>query len=869
MKNIASLILLCFLAISAKAQTITVFASAPTGSFKTGTSTASTRTDGNIITTGTSTRGYAVFNLSALPVGAVVTSATIGFNVAAYSGTGAPSDWQTRGWGGDLSTLTDPSTLFTNLGAGTILSSASYGTAAGNQTISSTGSLETFLASYAGNFVTIVFTGGGTSSYTITGQTGALATSGVHAPYLIINYTCAGVSGVSAAISPDPACNTRPFQLVGSATGATSYLWVGPNSYTSTELIPTAPIIASAATAGTYTLTAYNASGCPTIATYNVSVSPLPNPITGSTTPCSGTTTTLSSTTSGGIWSISPGLTSASISTGGVVTAGATGGIATVTYTSSTSGCYVTTDVNVRQTPNPIAGATRVCLDGTATVSDITPGGTWSISPTSRATINSLSGVVNGISAGAATVTYTGANGCTITRALTVDPYLNPVTGGVPTICPLFSTTFTNTVAGGVWSVGSPSLGTINPSTGVFTGLAAGTTMISYSNSCNTQTSSITMLVPPAPIVGSTILCEGQTTTLTCATPDGLWTSSNPGVVSAAIGIGAVTGINDGVAVVTYTQPSNNCISIANMIVNPNPTPIYGFTFNVCRNSTITLLDTTLGGTWSSNDPTIATVNSTGVVRGITASTTYITYTAPISGCFVTAAVTVNPLPSPIVGSDFIFCQGDTDTLLSATSGGQWSSNLSTVASINISSGYLSAVSGGTAIITYKLPTTGCFVTRNVLVHPKPNPSVNLNFGTMSFYSGTYYAQYQWYWNGVPIVGATSYNLAAAENGNFQVYVVDTFGCEGSSSIFSFNLAGLGNNVEQSINVYPNPTNGWINITSSEPLKAIVTSAVGRELMTIDDAQQIDMSSFASGYYFISLYNKDGVAVATRKIVKQ
>jgi hypothetical protein len=71
--------------------------------------------------------------------------------------------------------------------------------------------------------------------------------------------------------------------------------------------------------------------------------------------------------------------------------------------------------------------------------------------------------------------------------------------------------------------------------------------------------------------------------------------------------------------------------------------PITGTT-TVCGGSSTTLATATTGGTWSSANTAIATVNANGVVTGVSAGTTNIIYT---NSCGVTAsaAVTVNALP--------------------------------------------------------------------------------------------------------------------------------------------------------------------------------------------------------------------------------
>ncbi len=66
---------------------------------------------------------------------------------------------------------------------------------------------------------------------------------------------CIPPTGVTAVATPNPVCAGQTLNLSGNATGATSWIWTGPNGFTSTLQNPTIPNITSAG-AGVYTLTA-------------------------------------------------------------------------------------------------------------------------------------------------------------------------------------------------------------------------------------------------------------------------------------------------------------------------------------------------------------------------------------------------------------------------------------------------------------------------------------------------------------------------------------------------------------------------------------------------------------------------------------
>jgi hypothetical protein len=150
----------------------------------------------------------------------------------------------------------------------------------------------------------------------------------------------------------------------------------------------------------------YSANGCDITAT--VTVNPLPIAIRNNAPLCPGTSVTLSST-SGGTWASSNTVLASINSATGLMTAGASAGNPVITYTLPTT-CRVTAVATVTSTPSSIVGAASVAVGVATSYSDATPGGTWSSSNTTVATVNSA-GLVNGVSVGTANIVYT-TSGC-------------------------------------------------------------------------------------------------------------------------------------------------------------------------------------------------------------------------------------------------------------------------------------------------------------------------------------------------------------------------------------------------------------------------------------------------------------------------
>jgi len=169
-------------------------------------------------------------------------------------------------------------------------------------------------------------------------------------------------------------------------------------------------------------------------------------------------------------------------------------------------------------------------------------------------------------------------------------------------------------------------------------------------------------------IMGLTHICEIDTTTLSDSTSGGKWLSSNITVATIDSTTGFVTGLLAGNTIITYTLPTG-CRDTMLFTVGAATRPIIGLS-QVCIGSTITLTDLDTGGIWSSRDTLIATVD-TGLVNGIAAGNTIISYTLP-SGCSATKDINVAPSAGVITGPSSV-CVGSSITLMDTTSGGVWS----------------------------------------------------------------------------------------------------------------------------------------------------------------------------------------------------
>ena len=375
---------------------------------------------------------------------------------------------------------------------------------------------------------------------------------------------------------------------------------------------------------------------CVTDATLTITVNPIVTPTFNAVAPiCSGETLSALPTSSleGIMGSWTPALDN-TITT-------------TYTFTPDPGECAVSQDLTITVTPNvtptfaavnPIcAGETLTPLPTTST-NGIT--GTWAPALNNTTTT---------------TYTFTPTTGqCATNQSLTivVTPNEVPTFSTVNSICagdtlaPL-PTTSNNGIVGS-WT---PALDNNTTTTYTFT---------PNSGQCaTTQTLTITV----NPIVTPTFanvnpICEGEN-----FAP--LPTTSQNGIA------GTWSPALDNTTTTTYTFTPNagTCATTASLTIVVNNAgvidPIVGDD-SVCIGNTLSLTNATAGGTWSSVDPDVATVDSNGLVTPIAPGFTEIIYTTT-SLCTATSLdITVYLPPNPLLTDKFICVDPVTDAYLTS-----------------------------------------------------------------------------------------------------------------------------------------------------------------------------------------------------------
>jgi uncharacterized protein YjdB len=434
-----------------------------------------------------------------------------------------------------------------------------------------------------------------------------------------------------------------------------------------------------------------------------------------------------------------------------------------------------------------ITPTTTVCVGSSIYLSDVTAGGVWTSSNTNMATVDAQ-GHVFAVSAGSPVISYT-LGICAATAIVKVNAPPGPIFGPSSEVCQsggLLS--LGDPIAGGTWSSSATAQATVDPVSGVVTAVAPGVTNINYfTGACPTVTYSVTVDPLPSVITGVNAVCENATIFLSDVTANGTWSSSNTNLATVDPNTGKVSGVSAASVTISYILPTG-CFVTKAITVNPAPSVILG-SAAVCEGSTIRLSDATAGGTWSSANSSRAAIGSlTGIVTGNTAGSVNISYSVPVTQCFAILPLTVAPVPTAITGNNSV-CKGAQGYLSDAVGGGDWSSQTTTVATIDPVSGTVYGVTAGSDVITYMIGGTGCKVVYTYSVNPLPTAVITAGGpttfcpgpgGSVTLTAGPAGMTYQWYSNGNPVATGSTYTSTSTELITLQV--TDGNGCSNTTS---------------------------------------------------------------------------------------
>ncbi|PQJ08783.1 hypothetical protein CJD36_022560, partial [Flavipsychrobacter stenotrophus] len=288
-------------------------------------------------------------------------------------------------------------------------------------------------------------------------------------------------SVVTASPSATSICTGLTLSLNGTATGATSYSWSGPNSFTSTDLNPAAfPV--NTASAGSYTLAATNSCGTVSATTSPISILNIPTAVIAtlsSSTICNGGTLTLTGSATNALiysWSGPNGYSSSDLNPASFVVNTVSAGVYSLTATNTCGSATASSaSLSVLLAPSAVSAAASsytVCAGSTLTLTGVASGAStysWSGPNSFSSTLlNPGSFTVNTASAGI--YSFTATNSCgsasATTTAITVNTLPTASVSGTATIVSGSTTTllFTGTANATVyyWNGSATTTTTLN-----------------------------------------------------------------------------------------------------------------------------------------------------------------------------------------------------------------------------------------------------------------------------------------------------------------------------------------------------------------------------------------------------------------------
>ena len=258
-----------------------------------------------------------------------------------------------------------------------------------------------------------------------------------------------------------------------------------------------------------------------------------PAVVSGQNLMCLGSTQTLTANVSGGQWSSSaPSVLTVNTATGLITTVSL--GSVIVRYTLSDTTCTpAVTSFNVQVqaalSAGILSGPTTLCVSRTSHFTSTVLGGLWSSSDPSRATINSVTGVVTGVSQGSTQITYTipasgSCSSTSISAVLSVlsNPVASVTAGGALNFCSGDSVVLTAAIVGGAsyrWLLGGDTI--LGATSRIYVARQNGAyrVRVFYTNGCSDTSASYTVAVTP-PIQASILqaplggICLGDTVVL-------------------------------------------------------------------------------------------------------------------------------------------------------------------------------------------------------------------------------------------------------------------------------------------------------------------------------------------------------------------
>jgi hypothetical protein len=248
------------------------------------------------------------------------------------------------------------------------------------------------------------------------------------------------------------------------------------------------------------------------------------------------------------------------------------------------------------------------------------------------------------------------------------------------------------------------------------------------------------------------------------------------------------------------------------------------------------------------------------------------------------ASINVSVLPRPLASitaiGDTSFCEGFFVRLSGPATNGisyTWLRNGVPVL------GQFSRVITVTTSGIYRLVLTnplGCSDTsapQITIMRPRPAaPIISLNSSRDTLRSSVAIGN-QWFYNGLPIAGATNQTLAIGANGFYFSVVIGANGCPSdSSNVINITTVNTPEEDDFSFNLFPNPSNGmtWLelDLPGIKDVEVEITTVGGALIRRLylerthgQSKHPVDLNEVADGVYFVKV--KYSGSVRTKKLI--
>jgi len=594
----------------------------------------------------------------------------------------------------------------------------------------------------------------------------------------------------------------------------------------------------------------------------------------------------------------------ATVSSSGVVT-GVAEGSATITATLEENSLILDTyEITVNYvaptlTGITITGPTSVQVGSTIELeAEAVPLGadnsvTWMSLSTSKATVNATTGVVTGVTTGTVTITaistvnsqIIGYKEITVTPGPSISASASSNTLFVGETVTVTGTVINSSNTGVTYSSSNILVATVNTTTGVVTGIAAGSvTIIATADVNPSLVATVDLVVSLAPSISvsptEASIAIGQTTTIV-ATVENLsntsvtWESSATGIATVNSS-GVVTGVAVGSATITATSvEDNNLTATASITVVLSPTiSIAPTTASVVAGETVTVTATVhnssnTGVTYASSNEAVATVNSSGIVTGLTAGSVTITATADVdSGLTATASITVTPAPTiTMVPTSATINQNETTTLVATVENSSntdvtYSSSNASIATVNATTGVVTGVAQGNVTITATADVNSSLTaTCTITVNPAPTIVVAPTSATLAIAATQQLTATVSYSSNTNVTWSSSATGVATVNSSGLVTAV----AAGSATITA--TAAVNASLTATCTITVNPADYTINYTLNSGAWAWSTGTVtpASGIDSVSTLPEIFMQDYYKYLYDNNKLSATTVAVALRK----